>query len=148
PTGKRDVQLEKDYDYLLDVCHTFRLRKDTFDSFQRKAGKNPKELKSKVTIYVAKEFPEWQQIVLDTIKSLYEASGTKTYPDNKQLSQALGKIDQLKKYMKKVMPFSVSRLPIFKEQGESSFDKNNKTIDETAVLEQNIDYLRCTLGVE
>ena len=146
PAGQRNVQLEKDYDYLLDVCHAFRLRKDTFDTFQRKAGKNPKELKSKVTIYVAKEFPEWQQIVLDTIKSLYEASGQ--YPENKQLSQALSKIDQLKKYMKKVMPFSVSRLPIFKEQGESSFDKNNKTIDETAVLEKNIEYLRCTLGVE
>lgn len=148
PTGQRDVQLEKDYDYLLDVCHAFRLRKDTFDTFQRKAGKNPKEIKSKVTIYVAKEFPEWQQIVLDTIKSLYEASGSKEYPDNKQLSQALSKNDKLKKYMKKVMPFSVSRLPIFKEQGESSFDKNNKTIDETAVLEKTIDYLQCTLGVE
>ena len=57
PLGERNLELEKDYDYLFSVCHAFRLKKDAFDNLQRKAGKNLKELQVNGTIYVAKEFP-------------------------------------------------------------------------------------------
>jgi len=146
--GKRDLQLEKDYDYLWDVCHKFRLRKDAFEAVLRKSGKSPKDTKLKATIYVAKEFPVWQQLVLDNMKSIFEASDRKQCPDNKLLAQSLGKIDQLKKYMKKTMPFAEIRRRMFSEHGESSFDKNHRTIDECSVLEKSYEYLKSTLGVE
>ena len=151
PLGKRDSQLEKDYAYLLDACHEFRLRKDNFDCIQRKSGKNPKEIRSKAIIYVAKQYPKWQQIILDTIKRLYEESGLKEqYPDNKLLAKNLGKIESLKKYMKKnkVMAIVAIRQKIFSEQGESAFDKNSRVVEEMQILEQTIDYLKYTLGVQ
>lgn len=148
PIEKRDYQLEKDYDYLFDVCHAFRLRKDTYDNLLRKSGKNPKDVQSRALIYVAKEFPVWQQLVLDTIKSMYEEGGSKEYPDNKLLAKRLGKIDQLKKYMKKVMPFAETRKRMFGEHGKTSFDKDCKFIDEIPILEQSFEYLKYTLGVQ
>lgn len=148
PMGKRDSELEKQYDYFFTACHVFRVRKDAFDIVQRKAGKNIKEKTIRADIYIANGFPEWQQLVLDAIKKLYEETGKKEYPDSKTLSKHLAKIDQLKKYMKKVMPFAETRRKLFAEQGELAFDKNLKMIDEKQVLEQMIDYLKYTLNVE
>merc|ERR1712223_1366745 len=63
------------------------------------AGKAP-EKPTHATLYVAKTYPPWQCAVLSTLKAMYEESGV---PDNKVVSQKLGAMPELKKFMKKVM---------------------------------------------
>ena len=67
-------------------------------------------------------------------------------PDNKVLAAALGGKTELKKYMKRVMPF----VQVVKEKMEViGLNALNLTLDfdEKAVLEGNMEYLKNTLDV-
>lgn len=83
-----------------------------------------------------------------TLKEAYVASGAKKeLPDNKEIAQKFAKIAELKKYMKKVMPFAESRKQMFLQQGPQVFEQTS-LFDEVAVLQENIAYLTNALELE
>ncbi len=55
-------------------------------------------------VYIAKNYPPWQNTTLVTLRKLYEENGEE-FPDNKQIMNALKSENLDKKHMKKLMPF-------------------------------------------
>jgi len=146
--------LIKSFEYLMDTAHSFRIRLKDFTSKSAGKGKGGKKeaapkaviKPSHATVYVAKKFPQWQELILKTLQDMYVTSKP-DLPENKLIAGALGKITELKKYMKKVMPFVDERKKMFARQGESVFCQTSE-FDETAVLQDNIEYLTNTLELE
>lgn len=70
-----DEILLKSFGYLMDACHSFRLRLKAFAAQSKKDKQRKEALKpTHGVIYVAKKFPKWQSIVISTMKKLYEVS--------------------------------------------------------------------------
>lgn len=70
----------------------------------------------------------------------------KGLPDNKVLSAELGKIEILKKYMKRVMPFVQATRDKMSEKGVQALSLTME-FDEAKVLKENATYLANTLDV-
>lgn len=174
-TGEINKILIKSSQYLMDAAHIFRiLLKSYLTPKKSSKGKSDITTMEKPTqgiIWVAKTYPPWQSIVLTTMKEMYSVSyvffkflyavncfafvcidiltlqenGDKL-PDNKVLATELGGKNELKKYMKKVMPF----VQVTREKMETvGLSALNLTLDfdEFDVLENNKDYLKNTLDV-
>jgi leucyl-tRNA synthetase len=105
-----DEVLLQSFSYLIDASHSFRLRLKSF--FTQGKGKDKKKevivKPTHATIYIAKKFPTWQSIVLTNMKALY-SEHNKKLPENNVIAAKLSKIADLKKYIKKVMPFAEAR---------------------------------------
>ncbi|KAK0417447.1 hypothetical protein QR680_013016 [Steinernema hermaphroditum] len=98
------------------------------------------------TIYIAEQYPSWQNQVLVVVAALYEENG-RSFPDNKIISQRLGKEESLKKFMKKTMPF-VQMIKQKVENSENNTIEVSCPFDQKAVLQQNLDYLVSTLQLK
>ena len=148
--GEIDEILIKSSQYLTDAAHSFRLLLKSYITPKKGSkGRNETtviEKPTQGTIWVAKTYPSWQSIVLTTMKKLYLANNNKL-PENKIIAVELGKLQELKRYMKRVMPF----VQIIREKMELlGLSALNLSLDfnEFSVLEINKKYLENTLDLE
>lgn len=147
-----DMSLVKASEYLADASRRFRLRykahmtpgKPQKGSTSQKIP--PVEKPSHGTIWIAKTFPKWQSIILQTLHNLYKCNAN-TLPDNKEISKVLTSNPDLKKYMKKVMPFAQLVREKMQTMGEKAL-MNTLDFDERCILEQNLPYLKDNLELE
>lgn len=138
---KLDEKLLKSSAYFMDAVHKFRLRLKTF--LNKKNANNTKP--SHAVIWIARTFPPWQSAVLNTLQRLFKDKNK--LPENKIIASELGKLPELKKYMKKVMPFAQVMKEKTETQGISALNLF-LDFDEMTVLQQNKDYLLSTLELE
>ncbi|XP_076046408.1 leucyl-tRNA synthetase [Oratosquilla oratoria] len=148
-TANPDLALVKASKYLADASHRFR---DKLKNYMA-PGKAKKGVEAAVpskpshgTIWIAKTFPKWQSIILSTMMEMYRANGN-NLPDNKEISKKLSSIGDLKKYMKKAMPFVQAVKDKMKILGEKAL-VTTSDFDERSVLSENIDYICSTLDLE
>ncbi|KAL1773754.1 leucine-tRNA ligase, cytoplasmic isoform X1 [Sigmodon hispidus] len=146
--GPVDEALIRSSQYLMEVAHDLRLRLKNYmiPAKGKKTDKQPPQKPSHCTIYVAKNYPLWQHITLSVLRNHFEANGGKL-PDNKVIACELGNLPELKKYMKKVMPFVAMIKENMEKKGPRVLDLQLE-FDEQAVLMENITYLTNSLELE
>ncbi|KAM7320226.1 hypothetical protein ACRRTK_020669 [Alexandromys fortis] len=146
--GPVDESLIRSSQYLMEVAHDLRLRLKNYmmPAKGKKTDKQPPQRPSHCTIYVAKNYPLWQHVTLSVLRSHFEANGGKL-PDNKVIACELGNLPELKKYMKKVMPFVAMIKENMEKKGPRVLDLQLE-FDEQAVLMENITYLTNSLELE
>nr|CAD7393182.1 unnamed protein product [Timema cristinae] len=145
--GPVDDILVKSSCYLMEAAHSFRIQLK-YHTQPKKPGKGDASGVSKPThadIWIAKTYPPWQSTVLTTLSQLYQENGT--LPDNKVISSELAGKPELKKYMKRVMPFVQATREKVEQVGLEAL---NLTLDfdEYNVVAENLVYLENTLDVE
>lgn len=82
-TGDVDEVAVKASNYLMDAAHSFRIYLKNHCAVKKpKKGEAPKlERKpNKAVVWVAKEYPKWQHVILTTMKELNGVSNTITTP--------------------------------------------------------------------
>ncbi|KAK1343426.1 hypothetical protein QTO34_016206 [Cnephaeus nilssonii] len=112
----------------------------------KKTDKQPPQKPSHCTIFVAKNYPSWQHTTLSVLRQHFQNNNGKL-PDNKILATELGSLPELKKYMKKVMPFVAMIKENLEKVGPRVLDLQLE-FDEQAVLMENIVYLTNSLELE
>ena len=151
-TGSVDEVVIKSSAYLMEAARDFRLKLKAASQppKAKKGGPPPKapEKPTHATLFVAKTYPPWQCTVLSTLKAMYDQAGPHgPPPDNKELSKKLSAMPELKKWIKKVMPFVAWAKERVNEQGLSALDLT-LDFDERIVLEDNVTYLLNTLQLD
>ncbi|XP_043919958.1 leucine--tRNA ligase, cytoplasmic [Protopterus annectens] len=143
-----DEILIRSSQYLMETAHELRLRLKNYMA-PPKGKKNDikaPERPSHCTIYVAKNYPPWQHTTLTVLRKHYQANDGKL-PDNKVIATELSSLPELKKYMKRVMPFVAMIKENLEKKGPSVLDLELE-FDEQAVLLENIVYLTNSLELE
>ncbi|XP_066593462.1 leucine--tRNA ligase, cytoplasmic [Prorops nasuta] len=147
--GIIDPIMIKSSQYLMDAAHSFRINLKNYLTPKKVKSKTEFEAIEKPNqgiIWIAKTYPPWQSIVLTTMQEFYSKNGSKL-PENKVIAAELGKKSELRKYMKRVMPF----VQMMREKMElAGISALNLTLDfdEFQVLSRNSDYLKNTLDLK
>ncbi|CAJ0950199.1 unnamed protein product [Ranitomeya imitator] len=146
--GPADEVLIRSSQYLTETAHDLRLRLKNYmaPAKGKKGDKAPPLKPSHCTIYVAKTYPPWQHITLSALRRHYEANGGHL-PDNKIISTELNGLPELKKYMKRVMPFVAMIKENLEKKGPRILDLELE-FDERAVLLENLVYLTNSLDMD
>nr|XP_019594675.1 PREDICTED: leucine--tRNA ligase, cytoplasmic [Rhinolophus sinicus] len=146
--GHVDEALIRSSQYLMEVAHDLRLRLKSYmmPAKGKKTDRQPPQKPSHCTIYVAKNYPSWQHTTLSVLRNHFEKNSGKL-PDNKIIASELGSLPELKKYMKKVMPFVAMIKENLEKVGPRVLDLQLE-FDEQAVLMENIVYLTNSLELE
>lgn len=95
--------------------------------------------------------PQMQLLIINYTRIIYihvlwPCQQNKGFPDNKVIASEMGKLAELKKYMKKVMPFVAAVKENVTKHGLKALNLT-MDFDEKAVLEENMKYLSATLEV-
>lgn len=132
----------------METAHSLRLHlKSYLQGVKTKTNPNPLPVPkpTQLTIWVAKTFPSWQNCILTTLKGYYEKN--KSLPDNKSLATEFANKADLKKYMKRVMPFVQTTREKLERFGPKALAVTLE-FDEAQVLKDNSAYLANTLDVK
>ncbi|XDV39279.1 hypothetical protein PO909_008541 [Leuciscus waleckii] len=144
-TGPVDEILIRSSQYLMDTAHDLRLRLKAYTqpAKGKKGDSKPPAKPTHCTIYVAKTYPPWQHSALSLLGKHYK-SNSGVLPDNKVIATELGAMPELKKYMKRVMPFVAMIKDSLEKIGPRVLDLELE-FDERTVLLENIVYLTNSL---
>uniref|UniRef100_A0A8C2JUB4 Leucyl-tRNA synthetase 1b n=1 Tax=Cyprinus carpio TaxID=7962 RepID=A0A8C2JUB4_CYPCA len=145
--GPVDEILIRSSQYLMDTAHDLRLRLKAYTQpAKAKQRPTPPAKPTHCTIYVAKTYPPWQHSALSLLGKHYK-SNNGALPDNKVIAMELGAMPELKKYMKRVMPFVAMIKDNLEKNGPRVLDLELE-FDECAVLLENIVYLTNSLELD
>lgn len=135
--GDIDMVLLRKVDYLQSTSNSFRsgLTK------QREVGKKH-ATKAKTTaapidtaeIYVASSYPAWQELVLTTLKEIYQQNGS--MPEARALAGILAQKPELSKIVKNAMAFAAQSIKEFDIVGMNALDLT-MPFDEIALLNEH-----------
>uniref|UniRef100_A0A8C5QZV6 leucine--tRNA ligase n=1 Tax=Leptobrachium leishanense TaxID=445787 RepID=A0A8C5QZV6_9ANUR len=141
--GPVDEVLIRSSQYLTEATHELRLRLKNYmaPAKGKKVDKQPPQKPTHCTIYVAKTYPPWQHTTLLNLRKHYKL------PDNKVIATELNSLPELKKYMKRVMPFVAMIKENLEKSGSRILDLELE-FDERAVLMENIVYLTNSLELD
>ncbi|CAH8574826.1 unnamed protein product [Dicrocoelium dendriticum] len=139
--------------YLDESAHQFRLqlaRHSSKTSKSQKSGPSSNSVNefapSEATIWVVKEYPAWQSLILQVLRDNLIEDGC-ALPDNAVLARALRPhLSQMGKAAKRAMPFVQLVRERFDSRGVRALQPNLE-VDEYDVLQQNKPYLIATLGL-
>ncbi|XP_045894902.1 leucine--tRNA ligase, cytoplasmic isoform X1 [Micropterus dolomieu] len=146
--GPVDEILIRSSQYLMETAHDLRLRLKAYmqPPKSKKGDSKPPAKPSHCTIYVAKSYPPWQHSALSLLGKHYK-SNNGALPDNKVIANELGALPELKKYMKRVMPFVAMIKENLEKNGPRVLDLELE-FDERTVLMENLVYLTNSLELE
>uniref|UniRef100_A0A3B3BHU8 Leucine--tRNA ligase, cytoplasmic n=1 Tax=Oryzias melastigma TaxID=30732 RepID=A0A3B3BHU8_ORYME len=146
--GPVDEILIRSSQYLMETAHDLRLRLKAYmqPPKNKKGDTKPPVKPSHCTIYVAKSYPPWQHSALSLLGKHYR-SNNGVLPDNKVIAGELGALPELKKYMKRVMPFVAMIKENLEKNGARVLDLELE-FDERTVLMDNLVYLTNSLELE
>ncbi|XP_061818551.1 leucine--tRNA ligase, cytoplasmic-like isoform X2 [Nerophis lumbriciformis] len=146
--GPVDEILIRSSQYLMETAHDLRLRLKAYmlPPKNKKSDSKPPSKPSHCTIYVARSYPPWQHSALSLLGKHYK-SNSGVLPDNKVIATELGALAELKKYMKKVMPFVAMIKENLEKNGPRVLDLELE-FDERAVLMENLVYLTNSLELD
>ncbi|XP_014255426.1 leucine--tRNA ligase, cytoplasmic [Cimex lectularius] len=145
------TNLSVDYDvirhsqYIMDAAHTFRLQLKTYINQMNKGKSSQTSKPYKANIWVASQFPLWQQVIIDYLQQIFD--DTKSLPNNREIAAQLCSKPELKSYAKRVMPFAQMLREKIEKDGISVLN-THKFVDEMVILRMNEQYLKTTLGVD
>lgn len=136
--------------YLHDLAHQMRTSLNADTARAAKKGKAaPTDIPNTAEVYVVKNFPKWQEEVIEILRSHYDASSqSMTIPDDKivaLIKPIMGTITD-KSILKKVIPFVMELKAKLVAEGPKILNRA-LAFDEAAVLAQNMDYITKSIGL-
>jgi len=142
--------LTKSADHLMECAHDFRVKLKNYTNPNiKKKGKNikPNEVPNHITIFVARNYPAWQEKTLNFLKANYSPSAEQAFPENTAILQNLKSIAEIKPFMKKLMPFVAFVKAQVVEKGPGVLE-SHLPFDEFDVFEENKEYIIRSLDLD
>eukprot|EP01119_Soliformovum_irregulare_P010084 TRINITY_DN2463_c0_g1_i1.p1 TRINITY_DN2463_c0_g1~~TRINITY_DN2463_c0_g1_i1.p1 ORF type:complete len:1089 (+),score=389.86 TRINITY_DN2463_c0_g1_i1:222-3269(+) len=145
--GNIDDLVLKQHDYLKEVIHNFRLKRQAYIQPKAKKGEKPKTLPAPTTgvIHVVKEYPPWVQTTLKIAAPFFAEQKS---PEPKQIWAAVTAGNpELSKMTKVGMPFVVQLKEDFATIGQSALSLS-LPFDEKLCLTSSEGFIKQSLELE
>ncbi|CAM9824761.1 unnamed protein product [Hapterophycus canaliculatus] len=153
-TGEVDGWLSRSFQFLSKSVKAFRLTaQKTQNNYQRQSlaacSPNTKAAPKSAHVYVASAYPQWKQDTLAHLRHCLEESGGKTFaPDVMKGLKAFAKTAGFdKKQSQAAMQFAAFVKAEYEEAGPQALEAT-LPFDQTAILEENMAYIRDSLALE